>query len=195
MKRTPEEEQRYVEEFRASLEEGERLVKGKGKRMSPILMDARGIDGHLVLLDKGIRIKRSDPAFLEKGVRGDKELAFSQIASIQIKKAGTFGSGSVQLYPHEGSGANGRGIIGQDEYRILFKASQQQAFEDIKQAIEEKLAAARVAPPPSPEPSAARHNMNSTPYIDELEKLASLKDRGILTEEEFAAKKRQILGI
>jgi membrane protease subunit (stomatin/prohibitin family) len=32
-------------------------------------------------------------------------------------------------------------------------------------------------------------------YTAELEKLAQLKAQGILTEEEFAAKKRQLLGI
>jgi predicted Zn-dependent peptidase len=32
-------------------------------------------------------------------------------------------------------------------------------------------------------------------YIEELEQLASLRNKGIITEEEFAAKKRQILGI
>lgn len=31
--------------------------------------------------------------------------------------------------------------------------------------------------------------------LDDLEKLASLKDKGIITEEEFAAKKKQLLGI
>jgi hypothetical protein len=32
-------------------------------------------------------------------------------------------------------------------------------------------------------------------YVAELEKLAQLKNQGILTEEEFQAKKKQILGI
>jgi hypothetical protein len=32
-------------------------------------------------------------------------------------------------------------------------------------------------------------------YMDELEKLAELKDKGIITEEEFEAKKKQILGL
>jgi hypothetical protein len=31
--------------------------------------------------------------------------------------------------------------------------------------------------------------------MDQLEKLASLKDKGILTQEEFDAKKKQILGL
>jgi len=32
-------------------------------------------------------------------------------------------------------------------------------------------------------------------YIDELERLGRLKDEGILTEDEFEAKKRQIMGL
>jgi hypothetical protein len=32
-------------------------------------------------------------------------------------------------------------------------------------------------------------------YTAELEKLAGLRDKGILTEEEFQAKKKQILGL
>ncbi len=32
-------------------------------------------------------------------------------------------------------------------------------------------------------------------YLDELEKLADLRDRGIITEQEFEAKKQQLLGL
>jgi hypothetical protein len=32
-------------------------------------------------------------------------------------------------------------------------------------------------------------------YIEELQKLAELKDKGIITEEEFEAKKKQIMGL
>ncbi len=32
-------------------------------------------------------------------------------------------------------------------------------------------------------------------YLDDLERLAKLRDQGVLTEEEFAAKKREILGL
>ncbi len=32
-------------------------------------------------------------------------------------------------------------------------------------------------------------------YIDELERLAKLRDQGILTDDEFAAKKKQLLGL
>lgn len=193
MKHTPEEKQRYVDQFRSSIEEGERLVKGRGRLMSPILMDARGINGHLVLLESGIRIKRSDPlVFLTQGVKGDKEIPFPQIASIELKRAGAFANGYIRFSLLEGREAEGgAGDASRDENTVTFKAAQQSAFEGIKAAIEAKVAAARTAVPHQPHQAMPQ----TTSYIDELEKLASLKDRGIISEEEFTAKKRQILGI
>jgi putative oligomerization/nucleic acid binding protein len=45
------------------------------------------------------------------------------------------------------------------------------------------------APPPQPAEPAQQD------YAAELQKLAQLKDAGVLTDEEFEAKKKQILGI
>jgi hypothetical protein len=45
--------------------------------------------------------------------------------------------------------------------------------------------AAQPYAPPEPEPS----------YLDELERLAELRDRGVITEEEFESKKKQLLGL
>ena len=62
------------------------------------------------------------------------------------------------------------------------KAMQQQA-EYNAQAVAAQQAA--VAPPPPPQPD----------YMAELERLGQLKTQGIITEEEFAAKKKQLLGL
>ena len=193
MNRTSEDREKYLEEFRASIEAGERLVKGREKPASPILMDARGIDGHLVLLENGVRIKRSDPmVFLDKGIRGDKEIPFRHIESVRLKKAGSFSTGHIRLFLLDEKGvADLESGNNQDEYRILFKSAQQSTFEEIKRAIEEKVTVAKTTSPDPPRQVAPQ----SISYIDELEKLASLKDRGIISEEEFTAKKRQILGI
>jgi len=51
------------------------------------------------------------------------------------------------------------------------------------------------APPPPPAPAAAPVAPPPADYAAELQKLASLKDQGILSEAEFEAKKKQILGI
>ncbi len=51
---------------------------------------------------------------------------------------------------------------------------------------------APAAPETAPAPAASG---GSDDYVAELEKLASLRDAGILTDEEFTAKKAQILGL
>jgi Short C-terminal domain len=54
---------------------------------------------------------------------------------------------------------------------------------------EDQQAAAQQAQPPPPAPAA------EPDYMAELEQLAQLKQQGILSEDEFEAKKRQLLGI
>jgi hypothetical protein len=49
--------------------------------------------------------------------------------------------------------------------------------------------------PAQPEAQPAASAPAQPDYTAELEQLARLKEQGILTEEEFAAKKKQILGI
>jgi len=48
---------------------------------------------------------------------------------------------------------------------------------------------------PVPPISAINLDVSETSYLDELEKLASLRDRGIITTDEFEAKKKQLLGL
>jgi Short C-terminal domain len=46
---------------------------------------------------------------------------------------------------------------------------------------------------PAPEPAAPEDDLNA--QLEQVKQLAALKDQGILTEEEFTAKKAQILGL
>ena len=62
-------------------------------------------------------------------------------------------------------------------------AAQDQAAYDQQMAAQQAAAPAAPAAPAEPD------------YAAELEQLAQLKDQGILTEDEFQAKKKQILGI
>ena len=52
--------------------------------------------------------------------------------------------------------------------------------------------AAAADPDPSPEPAAATKQLN---YIEELKQLAELRDMGVITAEDFEAKKKQLLGL
>ena len=65
---------------------------------------------------------------------------------------------------------------------VRHRQDQKYAQQD-QQAYDQEMAAQQMAAPPEPG------------YAGELEQLAQLKAQGILTEEEFEAKKKQILGI
>ena len=70
--------------------------------------------------------------------------------------------------------------------------------EKARRRLEERAQPAEPAGDPG-SPTAEEPEAESAPaepaYAGELEQLAKLKDEGILSEEEFAAKKKQILGI
>jgi hypothetical protein len=76
------------------------------------------------------------------------------------------------------------------------KSAQRSAEADQAQAA--PPAAAPADEPAADEPAApeaAAPEAAESSQIEELKQLAALKDQGILTEEEFSAKKAQILGI
>lgn len=57
---------------------------------------------------------------------------------------------------------------------------------------EEDQAALSQAPPPEEDVPAAS---STTSYLEELEKLGELRDKGFITDEEFEAKKKDLLGL
>jgi len=69
------------------------------------------------------------------------------------------------------------------------RSAQRSAAADQDQAQDQ----APPAPAPADEPAAPE--AAESPEIEQLKQFAALKDQGILTEEEFSAKKVQILGL
>ncbi len=187
MSLTPEERQRYLNEFAASIEQGQRLVQGKGQLMSPISMRAEGTNANLLLLEDRVRIQRKEEkTYLNQGFKGQKDIMFSQISSVRLKRATTLGGGYIHFSLLGGNESRGADPT-RDENTVVFRAAHQPEFDRIKVAIETKMAAPRAI--------IAKPQLSTLSYIEELEQLASLRNKGIITEEEFAAKKRKILGI
>jgi hypothetical protein len=79
------------------------------------------------------------------------------------------------------------GVAGRVQHRQQqrWAAEEQQQYE--AQAYQQQQAA---APPPAAPAAPAEPD-----YAAELEKLASLRDQGVISAEDFEAKKKQILGI
>ncbi len=74
---------------------------------------------------------------------------------------------------------------------VRHRQDQKYAAQD-QEAYDQQVAAQQAAYPP---PAAVPDEPAEPDYAAELQQLAQLKNQGILTEEEFEAKKKQILGI
>ena len=149
---------------------------------------AIGVNGQIELAGNRVRITRKGfMGFLTQGLKGDKEILISQISSIQYRPAGDFARGYIQ-FAFLGSQESKAGLLDSvtDENSVLFDKEQQPEFDELKRridAVRDQLAM------PGTAISAA------VSELDELEKLASLHQRGILTDAEFDAKKKEILGV
>lgn len=64
----------------------------------------------------------------------------------------------------------------------MFRSGQQDEFLVLRDELQKRMNARQT---PSPQPS----------DLDQLEKLAALRDKGIITDDEFQQKKKQILGL
>lgn len=150
-----------------------------------ILVQAHGHNGQIELTDTVVRIRRKGVlGFLTQGLKGDKEILIGQISSVQYKGAGMLVNGYIQFAFVGGQEAKGGAFqAASDENTVMFTRHQQPEFDRFRTVLQSKMNQAR-------QPVA---QLAST--ADELEKLAILRDRGILTEAEFQAKKRQVLGL
>lgn len=147
----------------------------------------KGYNGTLILTDTGVIIKRGAKGFFLGGgmLRGDKTIPYSSIVAVQLKKAGMT-AGYIQLTLKGGSEAkSGLFQSATDENSINFHSAfggnNNELFFEAKRLIEERI-----------------NSVNSpvkNSGLDDLEKLASLKEKGIISEEEFQAKKKQLLGL
>lgn len=148
---------------------------------------ATGTTGILKVFQDRIVIERQPGLgnLLLFGLKGNKEIQLRKISSIQYKLPGTITAGYIQ-FAFDGGAETKMGLMDatRDENSIMFNVQQRPAFDSAKALIERLMAEAsqpQQAPTRSP--------------LDDLEHLARLRDAGIITEDEFQTKKRQILGI
>lgn len=146
-------------------------------------MEAIGANGRLSFDGENIVISRKGTGFvtfLNQGLQGDKTISVSQVTAVQFRPPG-LARGYIRL------SVNGRDPVGgilkavKDENAVLFDRKSLAAFEALRDAIQARLGGSSRA--------------GQTSVADDIEKLAALRASGVLSEEEFAAGKRRLLGL
>ncbi|MCP1324639.1 DUF4429 domain-containing protein [Bacillus sp. S0628] len=133
-----------------------------------------------------IRLKRKGALnFLNHGLDGEKTIDINNMTGIQIKKANFFTNGYIQFI-FMGSQESKRGVMAAatDENTVMFTKREQKMAEEIKEYIESILVN-----------KSKTQVAASVSGADEILKYKELLDQGVITEEEFRAKKKQLLGI
>ncbi len=154
--------------------------------MDEIIATAHGQNGDLELTERYVRIKRESGFFsaMVMGQSGEKELLISQLSAIQLKKPDTWMKGFIQFTLIGGREERSAAWdVARDENSVIVTKDQLPAIEEFKRKVEELMDTSRRAEPAAPS------------YLEELEKLSSLRDRGVISEEDFQAKKKQLLGL
>lgn len=124
--------------------------------------------------------------------KGTKRIPVSQIAAVQWKPAGPLVNGFIQFTLP--GGMERRSRMGRqtksavdDENSVIFTRNQMPAFDQLRAAIEAELAA-RNAPAHRRAPQATQQDPAA-----QLRKLGELRQGGLISELEYAAKREEII--
>ena len=157
------------------------------------MITANGHNGQVTFDGTFVTITRS--GFLARATvgKGEKRLPIGSITGVQWKPASAMVNGFIQFTVPGGNevrshvGSQTRSA-GQDENSVIFMRKQSAEFEALRAAVEQAIATRQspppvYTPPPAPAPDIA----------GQLQQLATLRDQGILTPQEFEAKKAELL--
>lgn len=158
----------------------------------PVPMTAHGANADVQFDGYQVIIKRGN-SFLTQvrgGMTGEKGFPVDAITSVQWQDASTLSSGFIKFLtggsgPIQGSfGTAAITVALNDPDTVVFKKKSQAEFIQLREVVESARRAGRA------------HQPAAAPQVDladQLAKLGALRDAGVLSEEEFAAKKAEIL--
>lgn len=154
-----------------------------------MIKEIKGINGQIELHEDKIVIKREGlQAKAIYGLTGNKNIPFKALTTIQFKEPGFMSSGFIQFGVLGGiESRGGLHAAAKDENTVMYVKKDLKDFVELKNFLENKIQEIQNAPTVTIQ--------NPTSSLDDLEKLSELLKKGIVTQEEFDAKKKQILGL
>ncbi len=140
---------------------------------------------------KTLKLRGNSLTFITK--KKNVSIPLQNIASFSLQRAGHAATGTITVQLQKGNDAFiSFGVLGAvgfgSEMSALYEAKHEELAELYEKYILEKLGTPQVV-------RTASQGAEAVPTINDLRALKMLVDEGVLTEEEFTAKKKQLLGI
>jgi len=146
-------------------------------------VEASGVDGRIEILEDRIVIKRRGYPASKHGVREDREIPIASISSIQFKKASMAINGYIQLnFIGNQQEDNDQPDNEDNTDSVMFNLRQESVFEEIRLSIEDRL-------------TSIMEERGKVSGEKSLEILEKLREKGIITAEQYDAEKKRILGL
>lgn len=148
----------------------------------------KGVNGQLTIYEDRVIIERGGAlGFLTQGLAGAKTIPMDSIMSVQFKEGNMWTNGFIQFGIMGGKEARG-GVFNatQDENTVMIKAATNDNAREIKDYIEGIIL------------NRSRNKGTVVQQVspaEELKKFKELLDMGVISQAEFDAKKKQILGL
>ena len=161
--------------------------------MSAPELVAVGKDGASLRLSGDIlSIHRSKNKLMSGHMRGTKEIRVSQISAVQFRAAKGMQFGYIQISFLGGAETKRRSInaVKTDENAVTFTRRTQPQFAKLKRALDEMMANYR-AGAVNGLPASQPRQMDK---VTKLRELATLRDDGVVTEDEYAKLKAEVIG-
>jgi Short C-terminal domain/Domain of unknown function (DUF4429) len=153
-------------------------------------MHAKGFNGQIRIEGDWLTIERKGFGRIGHS-KGDKRIALGQIVAVKMRPAGPMIRGFIHFSTTGGDQLTGGLTEAQtNDNAVIFSRGRQAEFDAVREHVENYIAARSSAPPPVIAAPAPSHDP-----ADQLRKFAQLRDEGIVSEEEFQAKKAELLGL
>jgi hypothetical protein len=157
-------------------------------------MEARGYNGQMSLHPDKVRITKKDAVdhlvqgFFFSEVDGSIDVPIGQIINVEFARAGKppgYEAGYIKLdLIDEPKIRSFLKHVGYSPFGVAFERQQEADFEALRAAIVKKIDEARIP---------KQQTQLRSSVLDELGKLAALRDQGVVTEQEFIELKKKLL--
>jgi hypothetical protein len=144
---------------------------------------AKGVNGQITIDGHWLTIERKGWGRVGHS-KGDRRIPLASITAVQVRPAGSFANGFIRFsVPGSPELRGGLNNAGKDENAVIFTKKHSDDFEKVRLAVEDYIVAQRSGPAPAAQPDIA----------EQIKKLGVLREQGLVTDEEFEAKKDELL--